>query len=722
MRILPFLIVACLGLGLGYAFAQVAFESPQDSWQPGVTPSATKSPSSSATDLTWPADPEPVALTSLEGRLQRVLGAIPEMNFDAAVGSISGVAFDRDGEPLRGLTVSIEAVGAPAGWQFVDLVKDDFETYVRKRVAQHRFARALYRRATTGEEGRFTFDNLAGALYRVSCEGRDGQFDIRVEGRDVQVASPGRWVDIRETGSVELTLDVRLPDGTPAETASIGLQSGSSGWTRTWTAELPTVAAPPGSVTISASVEGYGSRTIPPVALAPGSAAGPIRIELLRASTLSLVADLPEGVSRGEVHFYVAYGLSGEPPEPNELVRRGLKFAVNKWSANRVPQTEPRSVVPGHYWIGAGYTEGEIAIVTAVEVGERPTVATVTLPALDASRSVRVVLLDPNGQSCRKASVDLEVEGMHDLPDPVREKDGGWVFPLSERLAECVDQGLVFAVASSDEFGSVRVKIHAQEETLQLSPAARVAVELVGRIDGRDYHIELTGESGQDGSIYFEGSDDGMSAALARLSGGSSRTAFQPGIYDLEVSEEYSVIHRETVRLVAGDQDLRVHLPPRNTVRIRFPEAVEDHAMLNGATGERSVDAEVVDGVAVFEGVLDGRYLLYCSAGMMNVEVNGDADLVFEPLIPNAFEVTQVEFEGDGEPPEWLADFQVGDFVVALDDKRFEGMDELNKIGRELGLRSEVELTVVRGSQEFTVKVPSDGLFGQGISMTLSRR
>ncbi|MGE3166779.1 MAG: hypothetical protein AB7O52_17890 [Planctomycetota bacterium] len=641
-----------------------------------------------------------VALTDLPGRLERALAELPTR----AVGEIAGVirvqALDEAEQPVAGVEVALRPVGLPNGVEPIDLVQNDLEEYVRRRVDEQRYLSAIRRSGATDANGTLEFGDVVSGCYRVEPGGDGFQFQVDVEGQNNSVVVPGNSVTIRVSPASTLPVLVLLPDGTPALNATIEVRDTTGSQRRlAWSQGQPNLRLQPGRYQVSAELNEL-FEAEPQEVVVSSTEPTPRLLIRLQPSRRLLIEVVADGVVDGVPVALFWREADGEV-DTNLLAADSYEQQLS-FKQGKVQHSVP-DLVPGPYWVGASYHEERVDVATRIELGTEAQTVHLTLPPLGSQEQLRFVVLAADGTRPEDVMIQLLVgeQNLHGGVRQFREADGTIVLlpgPEVARQRASQDGKLRARVVVSD-LGSRTVPVEVGETVVRFAAAGRLEVEVLGATrDGWD-SIYLTlrpvGDSEPQGGTSFS-----RSSEPSDTNPKFTATA-EAGEYWLEgqLSEVIS-LPRERVRLAPGSQTMTVQLPATHRLVVEIPEGTESGSTVLMSTRHQvsGLSPTHVDGrAATFDGVPAGDYYLMVGEQFMRLRVTGAQQTPFVALRLNALEVAM-----DEELTE-LHGLRSGDLIVAVAGKSFEGAEEVQLAFASFTDGEGFELEVLRAGQRVPI-------------------
>jgi len=598
-----------------------------------------------------------------------------EVSTETGDGEITGSVKDQDGAPLAGVVLrasrqdlsgnvpSSQSVGREAPQLSLD-------ESVRAAAQRYHVMRAHSYEARTGNEGAFRFDQLPDASFRIRAF---------KEGYDIQPRDTQRWniatgavVDFTAKAIISLPVTVLLPDGAPADKATIvcGHKNSSRGgaYNYAWTPGDADVRLPVGKYKVQALYGMTGSGSF-------GRQAGSdmhsneVEIELVLGTAPERVELVLEGRSgiRGRI-TYAAESLSGGFAQVHMLPLAGdavvdLKLLAQSDSNHGFSGANEYSfldLAPGRYVVGVSRSwSGPIAVHQVVDVGSVILKCDLEVPPIDPSQYLLVRAFGSDGDPVAGVNFSFRFEsesggssmssGMQALSDP----DGAYYFAIPDGARAAYYSttevaGDKFTLeANHTEFGSKSIGLSRGQAEVMLNFAVPAQLEVtvtgylgsayIGRVS-----VNATKVS-EDRRHNYYGGDGKLDANGVRRF-----DALEPGEYEVVVTVqpkgerwEQTTIATEVVQLRAGENALTLAMPTLYSLGVHVPEAPagtdvrimqqrEEENQWGSSTSERTDE----NGRVQFEDLPAGQYMLQAQSGgkhgRMKIEVPS-GDIVFSP-------------------------------------------------------------------------------------------
>ncbi|MCA8961157.1 MAG: hypothetical protein KDC38_11620 [Planctomycetes bacterium] len=718
MNGMRFVIAVVLGGALGY-FGWDALEPAERDFSFGAPrsvpsgPLVEERPAAPSFGSTVAPDVETAGGRVEAATVRRLQTGIARVESPAAVGGIgavTGIAKSSEGTPIGDVRVRLRPLGMPRGEDDIDIVADDLERYIEKRVREYRHQHSEERATSTLPDGSFRFDGLGPYRYAIEADKPGYRLRITVEDNARSWVGPGDRVEIVQQDRATLEIDVRLPNGEQPKRAVI--QTGEFSWLGQWAPGSPTIEVQPGEYELYATVETLRSERVGIEVRTDDHV--PLRLDLVELPSLTILASPPAELSAATIHFHCleADAVDGEVT-PSQLVAEG-HHDEDSGQGDTLPRFTLARLTPGRYVVGAGYSRGEPAVIDSVEVTDGPVEIELALPAPRADLVLRIRPLGDDGSILENAHVelyrsveptDLQPWKTEDPIDtrPVTDADGVVAVPIDSQTRDRLAAGEIEARVSAAGLGTQRVQIDSLDVTVRFPPAARVTFDAPLDV-GPDEEID----------VVLTATDHSESTASGEL---GESMALAAGEYDLVLLIDWVPVHTQRLRIDPGPQHITLTVPPLHALTVRgageellaFPVATPNPSPV---AGERSGDLHR------FARLVEGPYRLMDDRGhIMNVDVPASGVVEFrgEP-----FNALLVAANADDDAIRETS-LRPGDLIVAVEGARFEGAEEAQELFLLMTGLDQVRLTIVRDDVESTVTVPAPALRGSEFQVLPAR-
>ncbi len=661
------------------------------------------------------------------------------------VGTITGTVFDGDGAPLAGATIvtgdfysagegssrgrSTESVGR--GWSGPTEIRGALAANAKALLEKQRRQRT----ATTDAAGGFEFADLpAGRFYlRPYLEG------MAFTGQTVRVGESAQFIGKPVS---EYHLDLRLPDGTVPEEATVALigERRTRGSYR-WTSDDPTIRLIRSTASLKAMVgrvQGgeYGRRDSSELASdikvidLEHDGEGPHLFELKARSLLWVTIEDESGlVPRIEPWVKIVEAAKAEDSE--DLFDEGRSLMRTPSGAFSVADLDA-----GSYLLGAGLGAGPVQVTAEVRLDGGLIEQSLTLGGVDMAEFLVVRCTGPSGKNLLDVSFSQREERTNGGSgsggvESIARSPGTYWLPMSEVLDgnEWSKLTSVELTATAEGYGElIQPLVQGQTEvsmsfqrsaellvrvTGDLSPGFMVsAVSIVKKDDGGDRRLRSSRSATR---VSSEG--------VARILG------LQPGLFRVELkkaskgnrSRGGAAIAWQEMTVRPGAQEISFRAPTFHRFVVHAPDLSEGTGFWLEREGSKSdgwwggsASAELDDQHrATFEDVAAGEYKLktWSNSGQSSMEVTvPSGEVLFEVKTINAYRVGSVSEGKLGD----AAGLQVGDLVTAINGKAVDRESFWNRLTLDFGTEA-VRLTVDRNGAVIEVEL-GPGKPGENIS------
>jgi hypothetical protein len=645
-------------------------------------------------------------------------------------GIIFGKVTTEDGRPLAGVTVRAQ----PNVPHFPDRLGgppppgDPRMPQIRAEVRHMLLARAGIREALSDQDGRFLITGIADMSYWI--EGFKPGYLIRREERGNVHA--GQDIPLIAHPMVRLEARVLGPDGQPARYALLEIKRGAGGsGHRAWTPEHPAVEFAPGPLWIRAVTNDgfrFASESEERL-LVVGVRAKPVVLRLRERTGICGTLRFPPIDVSGDVNArIVALRVRDDvPPDPSRLLR---EYHVE----GRLHTYSPRGgtgdfimadLPPATYLVGALRQYREVLDSTVVTVSEGMAEVELAVPTPGVGEAITLRVLGPDGQPIES---NVNVQARHIAADgatasggqPDRLGRGSWRV-RTPPVPPGQDAGGRFVLAiRSGEFGELVVPYDPDgtgEFEARFPEPASLTV-LLPNYQGSCY----------EGSAQIVAAPDRPRGERSgfpekKRPGPRGETTFGPlvpGDWIVSVLVDSGKYGTDTVleipvRLASGAQEITLNPPPLYDLTVEVPEGDAVYRLEPmGAASFRSSPMRNGDTIR-FSRLEPGAYVLRRYAGPttagMTLELRGDLALTFLPEVLAALRVSVVNSEG-ALPAAGLRD---GDLLVAIAGTEIENAGQAWTLVRDRMAAGPQQLTVRRGTNQFTVSVDLEQIFNPQI-------
>ncbi len=687
---------------------------------------------------------EPVQPTARTAERRRAEGGVSSTADAAAMpvlrgeGRITGRVHDHAGAPIAGVrVVAVPVRKAAKRGDEGRAGPPTLEEEQRDVAERHRWRETNSRECTTGEDGLYTLDGLADEAHEITAW-RAG-YTLRPSGRGEHgPEKPGGKRDFLAMAVVGVRVAVLLPDGTPAQEATVTWkQDEHDGWENdsvSWTAADPVVPLRSGGFAFTASAGPHGEfrSDTQNVVLAPGDAPPEVTLRCLpRAGIAGRVTyaskERPAGVR--VLSLRVEPGTDADPTQLAVLRERGQtvegdgKFAL-------------LDLAPGRYLVGAVVRGGIVIATATVEVAGNLVVQDLAVPALDVTDHVIVRVVGPDGAPLRDVRFttgrNAGDNGSSGTTEAVTLPDGSYRVPHHDPTEANSswsggDEGAVrpedvkwWVRADSRSLGAREARYRPgvdRELTIQYPAPAKLDLLVrggeSGNVAGRlAAGLEATASKDDDLQPEWMHQHDENTEELD-ASARCTLVAGEAGTYRLSLwsrtgdTHAYNsrILGRWPVTLAAGENSLEIDLPVLRDLVVTAdePAKLDDMSLRRWddvlRRWEWAGECTRTGDRKVYPGLPAGRYRLESPDGEMQLALPVAGEVRFRPRPYNALRVT-------ASGPESCAaksGLQPDDLVVAIDGAEFEGLLQLEAAVAAAKTRDSARLTVLRGTQRLEV-------------------
>ena len=717
-RILPIVVVFAVG-GLAGMLVAVSTMEPEEVVV--YEPSPELSSEEPASEEKPEAKPVPATARgeTWDDPVKSAIASVVAVEVGERSGSISGRVTTAQGEALGGVTIKATPGTRPDREE-----ADSLEEKVRRYIRDEQWRDELRAEGSTDEEGNYVLPSIGEGNYRMTAEAPG----YRLQAESGWRVKAGDTVDFLATPVAEITLTIRLADGSEPKEASVSVRRGNSSRSHTWKRDDRSIEVEPGLMTLEVTANETQKGRIEDVSAELGEGATELEVQLeARGGVKGRVI-----FSRGEVEknavVYLLPAAMKADPTPDDLMGAPHTTWVHGSRGFNLTDLEP-----GTYWIGAARGhghEGNEPSMQQIVIGSEMLDIDVELPALELGDGVTVYAFGPDGAPLADARVVFELRTSEytnsGYGTSTRLQDGGIFLAHDENMRNQLSQMSGFrtyVTASHGSYGS---------ESVEVADSTSGMIEITFREPGRAI-VRVPGYKGSDlfgrvlvqlqpstttgnaGMVYYGGyrqndrtPDENEEVRVGPLSPGEYNLILQ---YSETRRGRWSTgeLARQPVTVNPGENHFSIGIPPIYSLEVLFPADVA-----GGSVTIQAVDSsnqfgarhEQFKGNSVtIEALVAGEYTVRAwgsgiENGSMTVVVPS-APVVFDPPPVNAIRV----HVSDPEGPLAQAGFENGDVIRKINGQTFEGEEQLAMLGVFFQGASEVTVTVGRGDQEVELTV-----------------
>jgi hypothetical protein len=612
-------------LGAGFLLGRMS--APEGEPRTEVSGDRTPAPTPAATTPSLdsrPVEERHAAPAETVQRIREIVDEMPIPEIPTGAGVIDGRVRSADGRPLAGVDITLVPV-APRRSSPVS-AQDPAEVLAQTAVRQN-WTRAATRTATTGEEGAFRFEAVADVEHDIHAR-RDGQRIARSE-RGAGRVRPGQTVEFTATAVVEVDVDVRLPDGRPAEQATIRFKADSTSSSHGWTSGDRVLSLDPGRYQVWATGgpdNALGSKATS-VTLESGRRTT-LRFDLGSVPSLLVRVRYPDGEEGARARVAVARVPVGGRADPALLAtpveERDLHGATAVIS----------EIVSGRYVVGAQRArQGPFVVIAEVTVGESAATVELQIPPLRRDEYAQLRVLGPGGEPIPNPQITIGFQSESSSssiggPPTIRRPDGAfWV--LTGALGEVPADARRWIHVAAGTLGSRRVEFgptEALDIVIRLEDPVALAVEVHGVLEGHvgRVHVRLLeGEKGYHGLSAAVGSD-----------GKVTLEGVQPGkkwlVLLIQSGDETIEIARRELDVVRAGNPVVVEMPALHSVTFVGAESGLLSVMREEPNRSHFTMLRIPagSGRVTLDTLPAGDYLAHCGARQAKFSVPGPAEVV----------------------------------------------------------------------------------------------
>ena len=320
---------------------------------------------------------------------------------EEADGSISGIVLDPSGRPVPGVVVTAVPETRPfdlvANWRAARKTphKDrDLATVAQEAIHNELWRRMVRRSATSGPNGRYEITGLMDTGHNLTAF--HDRFDLRPLTPQRGRIQPDATVDFTASAVLETKVEVRMPDGSLAEHASLQWQGPHGRGGDSWMKEPGRVRIPVGTVKVKATTtvpEPMESKEVERE-IAADRAGDPLVLTLEGRKILTARLVLPEGFALPRTVEYRMRKVEGDEIDPKDLLKDQSQRHARSPSPGRAHWYD---LEPGRYLVAAFLNRRRLLAHAIAEVGEGPAEVELPVEEPDTGDTVQVKLVGPDG-------------------------------------------------------------------------------------------------------------------------------------------------------------------------------------------------------------------------------------------------------------------------------------------------------------------------------------
>ncbi len=680
------------------------------------------------------------------GELARVLDRIPrEPAEERGQETITGRVLTPEGQPMEGVLVRAYSrrifrnAGMSRRRKGLGVLEDaSLESKVASMVKTHRNALRNRRESRTDRNGEYVLSGLRkvdDVQYYLNAFAQG--YEIRSKQRSSSgYYNAGDRVDFEAKAVIDISVEILLPGGESPDTATVHytpMLSGKGRSSSPWNPEDPIIQLNPGHYVLEASATTESGEEFKSekqeLNLVAGQPPGPIRFQLAGRAGIRGQVIFAEGQEFPHMYVCLLPGASGQNAPRDVWLRNGKRDTIDP----RDPAFSFKDLAPGLYSLGYSIDlRSGVFLVDTIEVSDHSVQRDIEIPPFEPTEYVIVWVLAPDGEVLDDARVSTGYRFHRGLrsANALKRDDGSFfsVHALPPDGEE--DEDLDYYVrVSSREFGEKEVKYRPgeiEEIHVQFVEPAMLEISLPGYAGSRaEGLLSLSlSQVSEDKTRRSHGTRIRSETALD----GRGRQTFgpaEPGKYELVLTVQPDRSFRipvtsQTISLESGFSSLDVSLPELYDLTVLFPDDIPASTQLRitfkqfSESGTRHYGASKVvgkDARVELKNLPRGEYKFSISGttNEMEVALTGDREVLFEPVIPNAFRVKPTDAEG------YLASTGIknGDLIIGYDQTSIEGATEINNFYQAIHRRASATLVILRGNQRLEIVVNPRKMMGR---------
>jgi len=663
---------------------------------------------------------------------------VPSPAPEQGAGSISGMVLDQHRAPLEGVTL----IATRYGYSQIATVtsasigtgppaQKSLDEALESAATSWANSRANRRVTTTSADGSYAFADLPDSRFSI----RAYKEDWTIKGDSNTIVMPGTTLNLTGTAVRSLTLDVRLPGGSAAESAIIECKVDKDTLRFDWSPAEPTIRIGAERFPLTALGDAIQQRESNyEVASRLKSETHLINMDELGASPLTIqlagrpgihgtvTQEWPSAKGMGVSAVAIADQASFDPddlPDSTITVRlRSGEFVL-------------LDLEPGLYAVGvtpnAWGNATRIRQVQFVELGSEVVEVHLDVPAPSLADHVKVHCLDPLGRPI--SGIEFDRRAMSDGggtsggTNATQGPDGAYWFP-DEVLAEWnlnswPESASISLTAKTSSYGNRILELEGgvREYTLSFEEPHSLTVDISGYADrdpDRKLIVRIVNPSSDDSwgntiltSFVGRGWEEGP-----RISN-EGRVVFPTiaqGAWRVELTEGDSwndrVFDSKDIKVTGRDLSVSLNMPQLFVLSVLAPKLKPgtplwlNHLEKGDSTWTSSGQDSLDEAHRVtFKGLAPGTYRLQANGASKPMEVTvPSGEVLFDPKLPNVLTV-QIQNETGSL---YLAGFRAGDKVIAVEGIPIDELGPANNFYKKL-TKSAVEMTVKRGTETLSL-------------------
>ncbi|MHC4955910.1 MAG: carboxypeptidase-like regulatory domain-containing protein, partial [Planctomycetota bacterium] len=557
-----------------------------------------------------------------------------------ADGTISGVVLDPSGRPVPGVVVTAVPETRPfdlvANWRAARKtphVDRDLGVVAQEAIHNELWRRMVRRSARTDPNGRYEITGLMDAGHNLTAYHE--RFDVKPLTQQRGRIQPDATVDFTANSVLETKVEVRLPDGTLADHASLQWEGPHGRGGDSWLKEPGTVRLPIGRCKIKATTtvpEPMESKEVERE-IAPDRSGDKLVLTLEGRKVLTARLVLPEGFALPRTVEYRMRKVDNGDIEPEALLKDQSQRHARSPSPGRAYWYD---LEPGRYLVAAFLNKRRLLAHAIAEVGDGPAEVELPVTEPDAGSYVKVKLIGPDGgpvpgQVSFRIITETKGRKSTKTADALPQGDVWLVYLDGIAKQDGTARQATMRVGTRDYGGAV------EEFTLRGGGTITFRFDKAARLNLK---LERFNGSGVEGSLFvaLRGKLGADAWRIVSPDGSCNLSGVQPGPYDLMLyvrkNNRHYPIYRRNLRLNAGEDELSLAVPSLHTLNVRWRGKGRPRSAIlrckDQSVGDMRRDARLRGNVASFDQLAPGTYEVEIARKRVSVRVPGPPELVIQ--------------------------------------------------------------------------------------------
>ncbi len=654
------------------------------------------------------------------------LATLPRTAPEWGDGRIFGRVTLEDGTPLAGATVSAVA-SRPTAQRSPPQPERDLRELIESSARFHAFRDAATVKVQTADDGSYEIAGLGDYEFSVSAVA-DGYACQPAGGFDNGRVQPDAVVDFIATGVIELTLDIRLPDGSQPPFATVLLAGSGGGNQMTWWRANPAFQLRPQRFTLHVTAGDHNEYRSAPaeVTLQKGDPPRHLLVHLQLSPGLSCQVLLPT-ILRSRSNPYleedVVVRLLADPP-PEQQAEIPERTIIRK--VDRQGKAVFAGLSRGPYRVLA--TCGSVVLAWRdVTIGAGTSDVTLEVPELNAADFIVCRVLDPEGMPAVGVRLYVTIYGdrrggerrtvlgqgdgtfwVHRVPPAVEAPGDDWYYHIGASRQGNAGTWLRYASGATHEV-ELRLPVPtfltiAYEGAGSHPRAKDMRAELYRFVDGRSTgqvwstrDFKRRESEGLDGDPYRYG-------------------PLQPGSYQLNLKvADPGQSHYDgdsvalwSLEVAEGENHRTLRLPTLHTLTLNVADPDNARYIVmnrrgDGLGGFRRVEGRSLAKRVVIRNITPGEWTLRTAEGETTVFIQGDTEITVQVWPYNCLQLAVPD-----DSPLKQSELRDGDLLMRVNNHPAESVEALIQQVRDSANSESATWTVVREGAILSLVIPGE--------------